>query len=183
MFDVTISGDIQAQFQQLRDILSPASTEDILREVGGVVGEEVISLIGEYPSASGNELPLIYARPHMRKGKPTGYAYRSVFKSYKQQQAVMAKVREGKVPYKRTGTLGKSLTWEIESSSADRVVVAVGSNIDYAPYVYDEKQQAEYHKGTWTPIQVTIRDNLPALAEIAGAELARHIREQMTGHS
>ncbi|MDD5001487.1 MAG: hypothetical protein PHO55_10960 [Thiomonas arsenitoxydans] len=178
MFEVTVSGDLQAQFQELRDILSSASTEAILRDVGRVVGEEVISLIGEYPPASGNELPLYYTRVDAK-----GRSYKSKFKSLRQQRRVFALIREGKVPYRRTGTLGKSLTWDIESSSAERVVVVVGTNIPYGPLVYDEERQSHYHRGTWTPIQVTIRDNLPALAEVAGAELARHIREQMMGHS
>lgn len=115
----------------------------------------------------------------------SGMTYRSKFKSAKQQGYVMAliaankpKARKGKTggkaksraqvakrgagtfPYKRTGTLGKSLLYEVKVfARAGYVTVVIGSNLGYAPFVLDKAQQAEYHKGTWTPIQDDLDNN------------------------
>lgn len=119
-----------------------------------------------YPPQSNAALPLVYARPHMRKGLPTGYAYRSGFKTLKQQRYFFAALRAGtiRVPYKRRHSAGLKGSWskqeggsgvavEGDADFQSAVVGTVGINETYAPYakyvVGNDAQQAAYHKGWW----------------------------------
>lgn len=58
--------------------------------------------------------------------------------------------------YKRTGTLIKSMSYEITSGYKDGFVYAranYGTNRPYAKWVVDEENQSEYHKGNWQTLQ------------------------------
>jgi hypothetical protein len=54
--------------------------------------------------------------------------------------------------YVRTGTLVKSLTYEVRQSGQVTDVI-YGTNRDYAVYVIDRDRQAAYHKGNWKTLQ------------------------------
>jgi len=54
--------------------------------------------------------------------------------------------------YRRSGTLVKSLTYEVRQQG-DVTDIAYGTNRGYARYVIDQKKQAEYHKGNWKTLQ------------------------------
>lgn len=128
-----------------------------------------------------------------------GATYRSKFKTMKQQRFVMAMIaaatgeratgrrktkrktissdvtRSGlkrTFPYKRTGMLGRSLTYQVSAlGRAKLVIVRIGSNIKYAKYVIGDTQ-APYHKGVWTPLRHDIENARNAI-ERAGVETLR----------
>jgi hypothetical protein len=57
-------------------------------------------------------------------------------------------VREGQ-KYVRTGTLGRSITTEVEAQGTT-FIGRIGTAINYAPYVIgDDSQQAWMHAGRW----------------------------------
>jgi hypothetical protein len=85
----------------------------------------------------------------------------SKFASQKQQGRVALLFRERAIPYRRTGTLGKSITSQTLPDFVGGVIVLVGTNVQYAPYVIGKTEQADYHKGNWTPLEDDV---------IAGAE-------------
>jgi hypothetical protein len=68
--------------------------------------------------------------------------------------------------YRRTGTLGRSITTLAGSDPyalstvkplGGEVQGIIGTKLSYAPYVIDEERQAEAHKGRWWTLQGVVR--------------------------
>ncbi len=81
------------------------------------------------------------------------------FVSAKQRRGYFAKLRSGtiKVPYRRTGTLGR--LWTSAKPKIDigkkEFYGEIGNATPYGQFVQDENFQALYHQGNWqTDIQV-----------------------------
>lgn len=185
------TSDIDRAVKQAQSILSDANMTTLFRAVGQAVGVAAESVVSEYPPASGKPLAVYYdrtstaAKPYRpAKGAPLrtpGATFRSKFKSARQQGKVFALKKEGKIPYRRTGTLGKSITSKVTEADAKGATVSVGSNIPYAPFVLDESEQSHYHQGVWTPIQQDIRDNLPTLQRAADNEAGKVLSDIVRG--
>jgi hypothetical protein len=79
------------------------------------------------------------------------------FKSEKQRRFFFAALRDGliQVPYRRTGTLGRSWTTRIDVT-VNSIEGRIGTNIIYAPWVQDKGQQAMIHQGRWQTVQDTL---------------------------
>jgi hypothetical protein len=69
--------------------------------------------------------------------------------------------------YKRTGTLIKTLTYEVRQTGQTTDVV-YGTNSPYGKVVLDAEDQATYHKGNWKPLQTMATEAEPKV--IAGFE-------------
>lgn len=160
-FDLDLS-QATPLFANVRSVFTPAVADGFLLNAGVKVGAAAEALVSEYPPASGNALPLYYTRQ-----RKDGSTYQSKFKSMRQQRKVMSMAAKGLFPYRRTGTLGKSILSKATVAGGGIVVVAVGSNLGYAPYVIDKQMQSHYHMGTWTTIQDDIIKDLPALQQVA----------------
>lgn len=160
----------------VRSIFTPAVATDILLTAGRKVGTAAEQLVSPYPPASGNPLPLWYTRQ-----RKDGTTYKSKFKSMKQQRKVMMLIKQGKVPYRRSGSLGKSILSKATAEGTGIVVVAVGSNLTYAPYVIDKTLQSHYHMGTWVPIQDDIQRGLPKLQAAAVNSIVKDINRRING--
>jgi len=89
-----------------------------------------------------------------RYPKPPEQGAFTGFKSEKQRRWFFAALREGliEVPYRRTGTLGRSWTMRV-SSTVDGIEGRVGTNVVYAPWVQDRDRQAVIHQGRWQTAQ------------------------------
>jgi len=76
------------------------------------------------------------------------------FVSAKQRRWFFAALREGRieVPYKRTGTLGRSWTMKVDTN-IDGIEGWIGTNTIYAPWVQDRNWQAAIHQGRWQTAQ------------------------------
>jgi hypothetical protein len=162
-------------------VFTPQTADAMLLNAGRKVGVKAEELISPYPQASGNPLPLYYTRTY-ESGPHKGQEYQSKFKSKAQQRLVMALVAKGKVPYKRSGQLGRSILSKADPAGSGVVIVAVGSNLGYAPYVIDKAMQSHYHMGTWTPIQDDIQRGLPALAAVAVKSIVNDVNKKVSGH-
>lgn len=77
------------------------------------------------------------------------------FVSERQRRYVMMLVREGKVPYQRTGDIEDSFVGKIHGVGND-VVASITNASAHAPYVIDRRRQARYHSGTWWTLQDVI---------------------------
>ena len=103
------------------------------------------------------------------------------FVSEKQRRYVMLLVRQGKVPYRRTGTLGRTITSEVKSIGND-VVGTVGSSVPHAPWVIGHKTvgsagpQARYHKGTWKTLLAHLQAKRGEIRELFKAMLKRWLK-------
>jgi hypothetical protein len=169
-----------AAIHRCKEMIEPgAPRAEALRYAGSVMGTHAEELIGGYPLASGKPLPLFYDRIDAQ-----GHPYKSKFKSMKQQRLVMSLVQRKKIPYARTGNLGRSVTHRAMSTQ-DSVIVLVGASIHYAVYVYGRattpRQQSHYHEGTWTPIEETIRTHLDALYKTFERALTGYIAGYVKG--
>lgn len=180
-FDLDLS-QAQPLLNRVRDVFSPAVADDILLYAGKRVGMAAEQVVQDdlYPTASGKALPLFYTRTH-ESGPNKGKQYLSKFKSSKQQRLVMALVASGKIPYRRTGTLGKSILSRASAAGEGMVIVAIGSNLSYAPYVIDLLMQSHYHMGTWQPIQTDIQKALPQLTQVAITAVDTDINRRIKG--
>jgi hypothetical protein len=80
--------------------------------------------------------------------------------------------------YRRTGTLGRTITTEVRSLGND-VVGAIGTNTVYAPWVISDKPvgsrgpQAWMHVGRWWTLQQVVRDAKDAIMDIYRDALRR----------
>lgn len=136
-------------------VFSVETRKKILAAAGKRMGVAAEAQIPEYPPASGKPRPKIYQRQ-----RADGSTYLSAFKNQAQQGAVMALVNAGKVPYVRTGLLGRSFTSAIEDLTGSSVTVKVGTVVKHAPLVVGgDGQQAAYHKGTWWQFPQVMEDN------------------------
>lgn len=82
--------------------------------------------------------------------------------------------------YRRTGTLGRSVTSFSATGALSRVesvgsgvVGYVGTNIDYAGYVIDEERQAYMHRGRWWTLQNVVRGAAGGIVRILEAGVRR----------
>lgn len=167
-----------ALLTNVASIFTPAAADDILLTAGRAVGVVAEGLVSPYPPASGNALPLWY--PRVRQfSDGTSETYLSKFKSLKQQRKVMMLVKFGKVPYRRSGQLGRSILSAARVSGTGLVIVAVGSNLAYAPYVIDKIMQSHYHLGTWTPIQDDIEKGLTQLTDVAVNSIVKQVNQRI----
>ena len=173
-FDLDLS-NAQPLLDRMRATFTPAVTDQILLYAGQRVGAKAEQLVSAYPPASGKPLAIYY--PRQRKD---GTTYLSKFKSLKQQRLVMALIAQNKVPYRRTGTLGKSILSNATIAGAGLVIVRVGSNLGYAPYVIDRIMQSHYHMGTWPTIQDDIQRGIPALTAVAVNAVVKQVNERLS---
>lgn len=175
-FDLDLS-QAQPVLNRLGSIFTPSVADDILMVAGRAVGVKAESFVANpYPDASGKALPVWYDR--VRKD---GTSFKSKFKSLAQQRKVMSLVKAGKVPYRRTGQLGRSITSLPTLAGAGLVIVSVGSNLTYAPYVIDKLMQSHYHMGTWPMLDDDIERGLPQLAQTAVNTVVKDVNRRLSG--
>lgn len=82
--------------------------------------------------------------------------------------------------YKRTGTLGRSVT-SLQGSApgalsrvksfGDQITGIVGSNIKYAKYVISKGDQAKVHIGRWYTLQAIVEENQGGIKSILDDEM------------
>ncbi len=161
---------------RVRSLFGAAAVDDILLAAGRRVGVAAESLISAYPPQSNKILARYYTRM-----RPDGTTYQSKFKSLAQQRAIFALMQKGKVPYRRTGQLGRSLISRAERAGNGLVVIQIGSNLTYAPLVIDQWRQSHYHRGTWTPLQTDLRRGLSQLQRVAVDEAVQHAERRLKG--
>lgn len=174
MTDIQLTGDFATQFfDRMINGLSDESLENILAVTGRAVGVAAESVVSEYPEASGKPLERFYDRVDSK-----GRAYKSKFKTLRQQKYVMALGARGGIPYRRTGQLGKSITSDIRDLSPTGVTVVVGTNDTKAKYVIGtpEEGQNRYFFGVWTPLADDMRNNLTLLSAVAQAAFSKAVR-------
>lgn len=97
---------------------------------------------------------------------PNAQPHRQPFKSERQRRFVMAMIRAGKIPYRRTGNLGRSWTSEIASSS-EALTGQVGNTRSYGPFVQGADRQSAYFQGSNWPTDKSVFDKrLPKVNDI-----------------
>lgn len=152
--------ELPQAIQRTIKALSPTTMRGILEQTGRVIGVTAESVVSDYPPQSGKPLERVYTRT-----AADGSTYKSKFKSARQQGYVMALVKSGRVPYKRTGQLGRSIVSEVKSVTDKDVTVSIGTNDPKAKYVIGKAEQSNYHRGSWTPLQDDVTKGLPRIRQ------------------
>mgnify|MGYP003438757638 CR=1 FL=1 len=81
--------------------------------------------------------------------------------------------------YKRTGTLVRSLSYDVQTITGG-VQMVYGTNRQYAKWVLDLADQATYHKGNWTPLQSLAAQHAGALQRVFEQAVINEIRRILT---
>ena len=162
--------------ENMSKVFSDKEQTQIMAVVGKRIGAAAVRYAAEYPEPSRKPLPAIY--PRTRKD---GSTYLSKYKSAKQQYKVYMLGKEGKIPYRRTGTLGKSMTYRVLATSPKGVVTEVGTNVPYAKYVIgDEGDQNKYFAGTWATLPQKLDDNAEKLQRVAVTAYTTEIDKRLS---
>ena len=74
------------------------------------------------------------------------------------------------------------MTWDSVLQGSGIVIVKIGSNLNYAPYVLDIVRQSHYHKGTWEPLQQSVIDALPELNKVAVKAVISQVAKRLKGN-
>ena len=146
---------VRVQMNKLKQLASPTVQRQLLARLVERVAVAGQSLVSDPPIPTRAPLPKKYKRT-----AADGSTYMSKFKTRKQQGYFFAVVVKNKqTPYKRgrgkseqlTATLGL-LPYSITNNNK-KWVITWGLDQSYAQLVVgDEEQQADYHKGVWTPL-------------------------------
>lgn len=180
---------VTEQLERIKDVLGETGMREALQVVGRKVGIKAESLIPPYTTASGKPLPERYQRVSLAQhkyrpapGQPfryPGQAFMSKFPSDDAQGGFFGRLSDGliRLPYRRSGTLGKSIVSEVIELSTG-VDIVIGSNLAYAPLVIDRDKQALYHRGTWWTLQDVIEGNADVLLETAERELIAYYNKR-----
>jgi len=126
--------EVQDLLDKLGRITTTPQFAAALYTMADHVGFHAEEVLGHYPELPepAPELPLFYTRQVTVNGSV--YTFQSKFKSEKQQRYVAWLYKKGKVPYRRKGTLGKTITHQVIIDN-EGVRVRVGSNKEYADKV------------------------------------------------
>lgn len=178
MIDLQIDDQVSKALIKVGQLFGGAVLTPIMLKSGQVAGVAAESFVSPYPQASGKPLAKFYTRT-----RRDGSTYKSKFKSMKQQRFVMGLAAQGKIPYKRTGTLGRSITSEAQNATANSVDVVIGSNRKHAPFVIGQPPiQSHYHMGTWTPLETDITRNVSKIADAFGRAALTEINRYLNSN-
>lgn len=162
--------------RRFADTFTGQTRIDILTRVGQRVGAAAVRIAAEYPEPSGKPLPRIYPRT-LKDGRTV----MSKFKSQKQQGKVFSLIKDGRVPYRRSGLLGKSMTSRVTAVTPTSVTTDVGTNVPYGALVLDAERQAAYHRGTWTPLTERLVKSSAMLTTVASTAYITEINTRLSG--
>jgi len=100
------------------------------------------------------------------------------FVSERQRRWFFAALRQGRiqVPYRRTGTLGRSWTTKIEGFAGEMRGI-VGNVREYARWVQDRERQYYLHAGRWPTIQDVVEKRKDQIVE----DFRRAVEEALGG--
>ncbi len=135
-------------------IFSIETRKKILAQAGKRMGVAAESVIPDYPAQPNKARPKIYMR-----SAADGSLYYSAFESQAQQGKVFSLINEGKVPYVRSGTLGRSITSGISDLTGSSVTVRIGTAIKYAPLVIGDDTQRDSYFDYWWQLNKVMQDN------------------------
>ncbi len=191
MFNLDADTDgVQNALSALQNKLGNIAMERAWMEAAQTGAAKAESGISPYPPVSGKPLPNLYPRQVEAKKSyikmvqgtrvrvEPGETYMSKFKSKKAQGGFFYYLgkKDIRIPYRRTGTLGKSITSRVRRT-ANAVFIDVGTNVPYAPLVIGKERQAAYHRGNWTPLQDDIENNIAPIRDTIVKSLVDYLRK------
>lgn len=165
--DITLDDeDLIRHLTRLASILGVKGLEFVYTQAGKVVGAAMEASFAEYPTKqTGVQLPAFYVRT-----RADGTTYQSKFKSRKQQAYVILLGKKGKIPYRRTGMLGKSYHSSVRVVG-HTVSVATDSNLPYTPFVIGDQQNHFLASLGWRNEKDILRQDTPRLTALYSSQV------------
>lgn len=80
--------------------------------------------------------------------------------------------------HKRTGTLVKSLTYQVDQQGRN-TTLRYGTNNQAARYTIDKENQSRYHKGNWKTLQDLVEKNMDAVQGAFADRLTKEAKERL----
>lgn len=175
MFNVQLKSNIQAGMRRYKQAFGSQALQAAMLDAGKYAGTIAEGVVSEYPKATRKPLPKIYTRT-----RKDGKTYKSKFASKKQQGYVFALGVKGKIPYRRSGELGRSITSSADISGT-AVIVRVGTNKPYAPKVIGDspRPQSAYHRGNWKPMTSSLQRGMPLISSRFQERLRSNIERNL----
>jgi hypothetical protein len=183
---------IRKAMQDIQTKCGKIALENALMEAAKKGAVKAESLVSPYPQASGKPLPAIYQRiveakkPYIKTVQGArvrvipGDTFMSKFPSLAASRGYFWHLKNGDIgiPYRRTGTLGKSITSRVQRDP-NAVLIYVGTKVPYAALVIGSPaEQAPYHRGTWTPLRSDIERGIDSVAAVIRQSLVEYLRKR-----
>jgi hypothetical protein len=164
--------------EKLARVFSVETRKKILAQAGKRMGVAAESVVPDYPSPSGNELPKFYTRDTVAGKKVT--PFKSKFKSAAQAYKVLKLGEEGKIPTQRSGTLGRSIISAIAELTGESVTIKTGTAVKYGPLVIgDDGEQSNYHADTWWQLHAVMAENSAMIEAEGNQALADGVAQEL----
>lgn len=188
-------------------LLGEYELREIVAEAGQVVGLKIMELVGstyppEPPERGGDRSPLQtpkqirwwWAMMHaIANGQPVPDSLRGWKAAYKTVNGVKTLVIDSSSGYKRTGSLVRSIGYEVReySRGIDLLVgpslgrdAGSGKNVeDYAKFVIDlpppEGEQARIHQDRWVPLARLIEEHIDELYALWWDEIKKRLQQRL----
>lgn len=168
------SAAVQAALRQILAMADPDAVQEILEDAGRRIGRSVRL---EYPLSTGEAL---------RKRYTWANGTRSKFKSHRHQRAFFAMLKSGKirVPYRRTGRLGRAVVFRVQPQG-NNVEVVISMNEITTPYARfvvgrKETQSAYFRRQTrWKPLRIVMTNQREQMAEALALALKAALDEAL----
>lgn len=179
MIGIGIEDNVSKALGKFGQVIGGNALPPIMLKAGRAAGVAAESAVSPYPAQAHKPLPLYYTRQ-----RKDGTTYKSKFKTMKQQGKVMSLAKSGAIPYKRTGTLGRSITSEAQNATANGVDVVIGTNRKYAPFVIGAPPVQNFlHQGVWTPLETDIARNVNTIADAFGRAALKEITAYLNSNT
>lgn len=157
---------LERLLDQLADAIEGPTYDTILMKAARRVGAKIEELMGEYPAP---QQSLAFRNRRYPRINKKGEPYQSKFKTIKQQRKVFALLKDGKIPYRRTGNLGRAATTKAERVS-DGIKITAGTVQGLAPYaeyvIGLPEEQALVHQDVWPSLPTTVQILAPLLGHM-----------------
>lgn len=145
---------------KLMHLFRPETIQRILAFTAKRTGAAAESVVPPYPKASGKALTKFYTRDTVAGKKVS--PFKSKFKTQGQAFKVLKLGEAGKIPYRRSGQLGKSIVSKTIEITSSHALIATGTSLIGARQVIgDDGEQSMYHRDTWWQLHRVLSDNAP----------------------
>jgi len=165
-----------SELDRLAKIFTVDVRKKILAQAGKRMGVAAESFTPDYPPQPNKPRPKIYQRT-----RADGSTYLSAFQSQKQQGKVFSLIKSGKIPYTRSGTLGRSITSGISQLTGSSVTVTIGTAVKYAPAVIGHDLQRDSYFDYWWQLYKVMEDNQQAIEAEGQKALTAGIEQEIKG--
>ena len=150
--------------ERLASVFSPAMQTRVMQAGAKRMGAAAEEAVPPYAPVRTQKLSKFYTRSTVAGKQVT--PFKSKFKTQGQAFKVLKLGEAGKIPYRRSGQLGRSIISKVVEVTTAYALVSIGTSLIGAQQVIgDDSQQSAYHAGNWWQLQKEMEKATPAVLE------------------